>query len=93
MNATNVNRVQQRQWRKWDKAARIVFNAVYRFMRHNQALATHPDAAKVPLKHWRTTAWNAAWVAADAANRTPVEPGMRIVEVNGKRESVEVRVH
>lgn len=62
--AGNVYRVPQRSWRKWSAAGRRAFNAVYSAMR-DQRLFTHPGAAPVPTKHWRTTRWNAAWHAAE----------------------------
>ena len=55
-------------WKKWSKNARQVFNMTYRFMRDNQDLMIHPNTKKVPGLQWKTTAWNAAWVAADATD-------------------------
>jgi hypothetical protein len=66
----NKYRVPAKQWKRWSKAARAVFNRVYDFAYNNECLMTHPgqDAAK-PV-HWKTIAWNAAWIAADAVDDT-----------------------
>lgn len=63
----NPHKVMQSQWRKWNGTARRAFNSLYSFMMNNQRLFVHPKAAVVELEHWKTTAWNAAWSAADAA--------------------------
>ena len=66
---TNRYRVPKKQWKKWSEQARRVFNEVYYTMRNNkQTLFLHPKATPVPKAQWNTTAWNAAWIAADAAN-------------------------
>lgn len=62
----NSNLVPKAQWRKWSEPARAVFNEVYAVMAENQSLFLHPKAKKNTLECWNTTAWNAAWVAADA---------------------------
>jgi hypothetical protein len=64
----NVNRVPRSQWRKWSKEARAVFNRVYSFMFDNRDLMLHPKQDKPKPAHWKTTAWNAAWIAADAVD-------------------------
>ncbi len=62
----NEYNVQADQWAKWSKAQRSRFNEVYSAMRMSPSLFTHPDAPTVPVEHWTTIAWNAAWVAAGA---------------------------
>lgn len=62
----NKYRVAKRQWAKWNKAARFVFNEVYGVMCGSQLLFKHPDAAEEIPEQWKTTCWNAAWIAADA---------------------------
>lgn len=64
----NVNRVPKKQWRKWSTQARSVFNAVYRFAMNNPRLMQHPAAPEPKPFHWKTVAWNAAWIAADAVD-------------------------
>lgn len=68
VNARNVNKVQVRQWRKWSERARIVFNNVFENMTTNQWQFLHPKSKAAPGPLWRTTAWNAAWIAADAVD-------------------------
>ena len=70
----NTNRVPRRQWDRWSGASRRVFNAVYKFMLDNPWVMRHPKQTAVSPAHWKTTAWNAAWIAADAVDdRLPDE--------------------
>lgn len=62
----NLYHVPLRQWRKWGPIGRQVFNELYSAMAGNQELFLHPHAEKLSKRMWRTTAWNAAWIAADA---------------------------
>lgn len=62
----NKHKVAQKQWRKWNLLARKVFNEVYGTMKRNQSLFLHPKQSKTDARMWNTTAWNAAWTAADA---------------------------
>lgn len=62
----NLYRVPVRKWRKWSAMGRQVFNEVYSAMAGNQRLFLHPQQDKISKRMWRTTAWNAAWIAADA---------------------------
>lgn len=64
----NTHRVQKKQWTKWSKMARVVFNRCYEFFINNQRTVNHPKAKKLPLVQWTTVAWNAAWIAADACD-------------------------
>ena len=64
--SVNRHKVPLRQWRKWNVAARKVFNEVYGTMAQNQWTFLHPHQGKISAKMWKTTAWNAAWIAADA---------------------------
>lgn len=70
----NANRVPIKQWRKWSPDARAVFNRVYEFVHDNPRLMTHPKMEKVAPAHWKTIAWNSAWIAADAVmDQVPTE--------------------
>lgn len=60
----NVYKVPLAQWRKWKAAERITFNYMFSLMTKNQDLFLTPGAV-VPKRSWRTTAWNASWIAAD----------------------------
>ena len=64
----NRNRVPKKEWHKWSAGARRVFNHVYTFVHSNPDLMNHPDAPKPKPFHWKTVAWNAAWIAADAVD-------------------------
>jgi hypothetical protein len=64
-SSDNTFKVPLKQWRKWTPAARKVFNETYDTMLNNQGLFQHPKTAAVPQVQWKTTAWNAAWTAAD----------------------------
>lgn len=59
--------VPKKVWNKWTDDGRKVFNELYALMR-DQSLFTHPKAAKQPREQWKTTRWNAAWMAADLAS-------------------------
>lgn len=65
----NVNRVPAAQWRKWGDRERKVFNEVYSGLLVNRHLACLPNAPETPWEAWRVIAWNAAWLAAGAADR------------------------
>lgn len=65
----NRFKVPLKQWNKWSNHARRVFNTVHLSLRHSmQPLLVHPKAAIMHKEHWHTIRWNAAWLAADAAN-------------------------
>lgn len=66
--ASNKNRVPVKQWKRWSNAARAVFNAVYSRMKADAELFLHPRQKAPTPTHWKTTAWNAAWIAADAVD-------------------------
>ncbi len=81
MAATNSHRVPVKSWRKWTEHGRTVFNDTYEIYRNNQRLITHPKADPVPPRHWKTIAWNMAWLAADAASSAPARPGDRCDDI------------
>lgn len=62
----NRYKVPLKKWRKWTDTARRVFNETYSTMVNNQWTFLHPQQEKISRRMWRTTAWNAAWIAADA---------------------------
>ena len=64
--SVNRHRVPKRQWGKWNAAARKTFNEVYGTMLKNQEIFLHPQDKTCPAPHWKTTAWNTAWIAADS---------------------------
>lgn len=66
--ARNVNQVPKKQWQKWSTDAHRVFNDVYRFMLNNPEIVMHPAMPNPKPYHWKTVAWNAAWIAADATD-------------------------
>jgi hypothetical protein len=70
MSVQNLYKVPLKKWRKWSPLARTVFNRVYDFTFENQWAMLHPKQPKPSPTHWKTTAWNAAWIAADAVDNT-----------------------
>lgn len=66
----NVNRVPKKQWARWSLTARRVFNEVNGFMLDNQWLMLHPKSPQPNKEHYKTIAWNAAWIAADAVDES-----------------------
>lgn len=65
----NTHKVSARKWRNWPDICQRVFNETYECMLPNQSLFLHPKTAPVPDAQWSTTAWNAAWIAADACQK------------------------
>lgn len=63
----NTYKVSKRQWKKWDENEKYIFNSLYEMMLNNQSLFKYPNADLIPTAFWTTTAWNAAWMAADFA--------------------------
>lgn len=61
----NIHKVPKKQWRKWDIVGRRVFNMTYELMLENPNLFRHPKDPSVSARWAKTTAWNAAWIAAD----------------------------
>lgn len=72
MNVRNRYKVPKKTWSRWSLAARSAFNAVFAPMINNRWVFQHPKAAPLPKEHWRTTAFNAAWTAADFINKSPM---------------------
>lgn len=66
----NRYRVPVKQWRKWSELARLSFNRSYSFIHDNQSIIIHPKAKTAKPAEWKTIAWNAAWIAADATDDT-----------------------
>ena len=68
----NRHKVPKKQWTKWNNHAQRVFNDVYKALRPSmQHLLVHPGAVLMHKEHWETVRWNAAWLAANAANGDP----------------------
>lgn len=61
----NKHFVSKRQWKKWNEQEQYLFNSVYDQMTTMPHLFHHPDICIPKPKYWATTAWNAAWIAAD----------------------------
>lgn len=55
-------------WDSWSEAAQQVFNRLYWYMLQNQTLFKHPKSPVLEHEQWKTTAWNAAWIAANAVD-------------------------
>ena len=62
----NTHKVSARKWRNWPDICQRVFNETFETMEQNQTLFLHPETPWQYGDKWRTTAWNAAWTAADA---------------------------
>lgn len=61
----NIHGVSKRQWKKWNEQEQYLFHTLYEFALFHQNFFKHPDAEYILPEHWKTTAWNAAWQAAD----------------------------
>jgi hypothetical protein len=65
----NHYKVPARKWKNWPDICQRVFNLTYAQMLNSQTLFMHPKADQQLQAHWATTAWNAAWTAADACQK------------------------
>lgn len=88
MSESNNHKVPLKHWRKWTPQARKVFNETYETMLENQGLFLHPKQATVPQAQWKTTAWNAAWTAADAVVGAALQDGDVVSDVTPKGKVV-----
>ncbi len=66
--ARNANKVPAKVWCGWSEPARHTFNRAYDFMLNNQTFMLHPKQEAPKPAHWKTTAWNSAWIAAGAVD-------------------------
>lgn len=87
-SSDNVNKVPLKQWKRWTPAARKVFNETFETMNENQGLFQHPKTAAVPQAQWKTTAWNAAWTAADAVVGAVLQAGDVVKDITPKGKVV-----
>lgn len=71
--ASNCYKVNKRTWTRWSKGRQAVFNRVFGELKSGAHMFDHPEAADIPQKHWRTIAWNAAWIASDHAEQVGEE--------------------
>lgn len=60
----NTYTVPKKQWIKWTRAQRQMFNMVFSCMTDDPKVMQHPNT-RLPVEEWNTIAWNAAWTAAD----------------------------
>lgn len=66
--ARNCYHVQKKVWDRWSKQAQAIFNRSYSFFIKNKKFILHPSVSVPNSVHWRTTAWNAAWISADCVD-------------------------
>lgn len=64
----NSHKVQKKTWDTWSLRAKYVFNDVFSAMINNQEFFKHPKQKRMADDMWKTTAWNAAWTAAEAVD-------------------------
>lgn len=71
----NKHKVPKKQWNRWSNFAQRMFNDVMYAMRPSmQSVLIHPGSMVMGLEHWKVLRWNAAWLAADAANDKKRKP-------------------
>ncbi len=68
----NTYKVPKRVWKKFGAKGQPVFNNLFFTMTKAPDLFMHPKATALKKSHWRTVAWNAAWIAASAAAKVYV---------------------
>jgi hypothetical protein len=64
----NTYRVPQKKWTRWSAQAKGVFNTVYKAIRGDHRTLFPTAAQHLPAQSVQVIAWNAAWIAADAAD-------------------------
>lgn len=74
----NRYKVPKKIWSKWTEPARRLFNELHKSMA-DQQIYTHPKAPQLPRDQWKTTAWNAAWMAADMLSNNSKAKDYRVV--------------
>lgn len=71
--AENKFRVPKKTWGSWTLVARHTFNKLYEHMTEVPDTYVHPNTILLGLmpedRLWKTTAWNAAWMAASIVSR------------------------
>lgn len=69
----NTYGVSKRSWSSWTLVGKHVFNKTFISLMENQEVFNHPEHLKengtMLDKHWRTVAFNAAYIAADVCSR------------------------
>lgn len=66
----NMHKVPARRWARWSRLARGVFNETYRAIAWNWTLLAPASLKKLgTFRARRILAFNAAWLAADEAQR------------------------
>lgn len=70
MTAPNKNKVPKKQWRKWSRQARAVFNEIYEaiYRGHRTLFPPAFTNTNFTAKTIKVMAWNSAWVAASACD-------------------------
>lgn len=68
-NPPNKYKVPVKKWRRWGSQARAVFNSTFQQMENDQWVFVHREATAASSRHWKVTAWNAAFAAADNVQR------------------------
>lgn len=69
LQQVNKHKVPARKWNNWPDIGQRVFNTTYDSMMIDQRIFLHPKALPHSDEYWKTTAWNAAWTAADACQK------------------------
>jgi|GEM_PF-4746071 len=62
---SNKHAVGGEKWNDWHPQAQQTFNYLFEMMTKSVDLFLHPKAPRPSKEGARTTAWNAAWLAAD----------------------------
>lgn len=61
----NIYKVNKRKWNKWSARARAVFNTTFKTITGDPWVFNLDGLGKRTV---RVTAWNVAWIAADACD-------------------------
>lgn len=79
-NGHNTHEVPPKTWARWSPLSRRVFTALFSIYSANQwMLNAAPEACELTDEQWRVVSWNAAWLAADTAQKASEELGPKKV--------------
>lgn len=65
MTIRNRFNVPKKQWKKWSRQQRVVFNETFAYAARNQRIFNAaPGELQLSAKGWKTVCWNIAFTAA-----------------------------
>ncbi len=65
-----LTKADKNKLKRWSRQGQKIFRKTYSeiLLYVSNDVFAHPAAPKLKKNHWKTIAWNSAWIAADAAD-------------------------